>query len=76
MKEPEKWSAEFKNFIETCLQKDARKRPSSTELLQHPFIQKGLQKEGILKSLINECAPLLSVARAEKNKEKDQKEKR
>jgi len=34
-----RWSADFHNFIEKCLQKDPNARPSMTELLQHPFIR-------------------------------------
>jgi len=41
-------------------------RPTSTELLQHPFIQKGLKNEGALKDLLTETIPILSKAREEK----------
>ena len=33
-----KWSPEFNSFVEMCLQKDPRHRPSTVELLAHPFI--------------------------------------
>ena len=70
-KEPNRWTPEFVDFLSTCLQKDARKRPSSTDLLKHPFIVRGLQKEALLKDLVNECIPLLAEARlAKKDKEK------
>jgi serine/threonine protein kinase len=72
LKDQAKWSDQFNDFISICLQKDARKRPSSIELLQHPFIQKGLQKDYILKDLVNECIPLLSSARAQKKDKKDE----
>jgi len=32
------WSDNFKDFISKCLQHDSALRPSSSELLQHPFI--------------------------------------
>jgi len=66
LKEPTKWSPEFNSFLETCLQKDPSLRPTSTELLQHPFIQKGLKNEGALKDLLTETIPILSKAREEK----------
>jgi len=66
LKESSKWSSDCNGFLQTCLQKDARKRPTSTELLQHPFIQMGLKNENLLKDLVTESIPMLSKARAEK----------
>jgi len=40
LKEETKWSSEFKEFLAKCLEKDPEKRPSATEMLQHPFIKK------------------------------------
>jgi serine/threonine protein kinase len=34
LREPEKWSPEFKHFIKICLDKDPAKRPSAKELLE------------------------------------------
>jgi len=39
-KKPEKMSGEFRNFIEVCTRMDPEERPSSTELLRHPFLSK------------------------------------
>uniref|UniRef100_A0A8C5P367 non-specific serine/threonine protein kinase n=1 Tax=Jaculus jaculus TaxID=51337 RepID=A0A8C5P367_JACJA len=36
---PEKWCQEFNHFISQCLIKDFEKRPSVTQLLDHPFIK-------------------------------------
>ncbi|WWC67143.1 uncharacterized protein I206_101050 [Kwoniella pini CBS 10737] len=36
--EEEGWSANFKAFIESCLQKEPKDRATAKELLQHPFI--------------------------------------
>jgi serine/threonine protein kinase len=34
----EKYSPEFRSFIESCLKKNPKERPTALELLQHPFI--------------------------------------
>ena len=41
---PERWSKEFNHFIKSCLQRDPAKRPSSEQLLMHPFIRKACSK--------------------------------
>lgn len=74
LKEPQKWSEEFNDFIATCLQKDPAKRPSSGSLLSHPFIIKGLKKEreNVLKPLVEECLPIMKKFREEnQNKNKN-----
>ncbi|KAK8852510.1 hypothetical protein M9Y10_017495 [Tritrichomonas musculus] len=40
IKEPEKWSPAFLDFLDNCLQKDRYKRPTAEELLRHPFLKK------------------------------------
>jgi len=39
LKNGEKWSENFTNFLEKCLQRDPLLRPEAEELLQHPFLQ-------------------------------------
>jgi serine/threonine-protein kinase 10 len=36
--EPEKWSRDFSNFLELCLDKDPKKRATIDQLLVHPFL--------------------------------------
>lgn len=38
LKEPHKWTREFHTFLDACLQRDARCRPTAEQLLQHPFL--------------------------------------
>ncbi|KAG2381762.1 hypothetical protein C9374_006146 [Naegleria lovaniensis] len=40
LREPEKWSNTFKDFLACALAKNPQKRASADELLAHPFIQK------------------------------------
>ncbi|XP_021253123.1 STE20-like serine/threonine-protein kinase isoform X2 [Numida meleagris] len=36
--QPSKWSADFKDFLKKCLEKNVDSRWSATQLLQHPFV--------------------------------------
>ncbi|KAL3856081.1 hypothetical protein ACJMK2_015277 [Sinanodonta woodiana] len=49
LKNPEKWSATFKDFIAQCLIKDFEARPFSWDLLDHPFIKQVPQDTSHLK---------------------------
>lgn len=39
LKEPERWSSEFQDFIAKCLTKEVADRPEADELVAHPFLQ-------------------------------------
>ncbi|KAL6064146.1 STE/STE20/MST protein kinase, variant 3 [Balamuthia mandrillaris] len=54
LKEPSKWSPEFNKFIEDCLDKDPAKRPSSTELLEHPFVKSVASPKQVLRQMLTE----------------------
>ena len=42
---PDHLSEHCKDFIRKCLRRDPSQRPTSVELLQHPFIQNGISLE-------------------------------
>lgn len=74
LKEPQKWSEEFTHFLAKCLQKDPAHRLSAAELLEDPFIQKGMKYKHVLAELVEECLPALVKARAEKQNDSDAEE--
>lgn len=74
LKEPKKWSVDFKDFLDKCLKKNAKDRPSAVDLLQHPFILSGSSNQ-ILQSLINETVPLVLERKKKDMLEKKQEQK-
>jgi len=68
LKEPKKWSPEFLDFIEKCLQKEPSRRSPAKDLLMHPFILKGCSSQ-ILEPLVKKCLPVLIPRREEDLKE-------
>eukprot|EP01122_Echinamoeba_exundans_P006210 TRINITY_DN1706_c0_g1_i2.p1 TRINITY_DN1706_c0_g1~~TRINITY_DN1706_c0_g1_i2.p1 ORF type:complete len:625 (-),score=155.41 TRINITY_DN1706_c0_g1_i2:203-2077(-) len=55
LKEPERWSEVFRDFVNKCLEKDIEKRPTADEMLKHPFIQKADLPEANLLPVIDEA---------------------
>jgi len=51
-KSPSKYSSDFINFVNSCLELDPLKRPSATELLEHPFLANA-SDASIMASFIN-----------------------
>lgn len=51
------WSDHFRDFVAKCLVKDPGQRPTTTQLLSHPFIAKAPSTE-ILVDLIAKCKSL------------------
>ena len=51
LKDPNKFSNEFSDFISRCLVKNPEERPSATALLQHKFI-KSAKNVSVLKDLV------------------------
>jgi len=54
LKEPEKWTKEFRDFVGKALEKDPEKRPSAVEMLKHPWLKSACTGEELLK-LIQEA---------------------
>ncbi|KAH9523282.1 Serine/threonine-protein kinase TAO1 [Bulinus truncatus] len=42
------WTDEFHNFVDACLQKVSKERPSASQLLMHPFVRKTRRSDVIL----------------------------
>lgn len=54
----------FKDFIELCLQRDPKERPSAKELLRHPFIRKA-KKTSYLTELIERHTRYMATHKGE-----------
>lgn len=49
------WSKAFKSFIEYCLKKDPRERPSPRQMIQHPWVQGQMKKKVNMENFIRKC---------------------
>lgn len=47
LKEPEKWSTGFLEFLASCLCQDPASRPTAKQLLEHPFLKKACPKKSL-----------------------------
>lgn len=57
----EKFSEDFKDFVNKCLQKDVSLRPTASELLEHAFIKRA-KPVSYLTSLIDEVAQVYDAS--------------
>jgi serine/threonine protein kinase len=48
LKDQDKWSAEFKDFLAKCLAMDPEDRLTASEALRHPFLQRACPQEELL----------------------------
>jgi len=55
LKEQEKWSQPFQDFVAKCLNKEVEQRQSATEMLKHPFLKTASKPE--------EFAPVIDQAK-------------
>eukprot|EP01130_Rhizamoeba_saxonica_P010419 TRINITY_DN4265_c0_g2_i2.p1 TRINITY_DN4265_c0_g2~~TRINITY_DN4265_c0_g2_i2.p1 ORF type:complete len:366 (+),score=90.44 TRINITY_DN4265_c0_g2_i2:201-1298(+) len=62
LKDSNKWSPEFYNFVERCLVKDPTERPGTNRLLKHPFILRAetLNERELLAPLMRECEEIIA----------------
>ncbi|KAF4320781.1 hypothetical protein BBO99_00003585 [Phytophthora kernoviae] len=44
LREPKKYSPEFRDFLAVCLKKDPQERASAEDLLRHPFISRNVDR--------------------------------
>ncbi|XP_072257059.1 serine/threonine-protein kinase 10 [Pyxicephalus adspersus] len=51
---PSKWSPEFRDFLKRALDKNPETRPSTAQLLEHPFVNKGINHR-VLRDLVAEA---------------------
>jgi len=49
LKEPARWSPEFRDFVSQALEKNPEDRPSAAALLQHPFLKTACTYKELLK---------------------------
>jgi len=65
LKDEEKWSPEFIDFISKCLTRAPDQRPSAIQLLQHPFILKAeliTNPQEVLQSVLSRAAEKIKQA--------------
>mmetsp|Transcript_1334 Transcript_1334/g.1601 ORF Transcript_1334/g.1601 Transcript_1334/m.1601 type:complete len:359 (+) Transcript_1334:114-1190(+) len=51
LKDQEKWSPLFHDFLAACLQRDPKKRARAADLVEHPFLEKACSKEEFIEFL-------------------------
>ncbi|KAL6051330.1 germinal center kinase 1 isoform X1 [Balamuthia mandrillaris] len=55
MDQPEKWSSDFHDFINTCCIKDPKDRPTAAKLLEHPFCKKVTNPKEVMVELLKKA---------------------
>eukprot|EP00301_Raphidiophrys_heterophryoidea_P024008 c7662_g1_i2.p1 GENE.c7662_g1_i2~~c7662_g1_i2.p1 ORF type:complete len:486 (+),score=110.75 c7662_g1_i2:140-1597(+) len=64
LKDPSQWSEHFQDFISKCLQQDPALRPSSDDLLQHPFIATACSASAFAEIVVSVKKAQLAAQRA------------
>ncbi|GAA5874071.1 hypothetical protein JCM16303_002680 [Sporobolomyces ruberrimus] len=53
-----KYSKNFKEMVDSCLQKDPKKRPTAEKLLQHPFFKSAKKKSYLVSAILEDLPPV------------------
>jgi len=61
LEEPDKWSKEFNQFLADTLVKEPSARPSSVELLNHPFIKAVPDPHAVIVEMLKACGKYSAV---------------
>ncbi|XP_072517754.1 serine/threonine-protein kinase 10 [Salminus brasiliensis] len=75
--QPSKWSADFKDFLRTSLDKNPETRPSATQLLEHPFVKSVKSNRPLLELVAEAKAEVMEVmedSHEEADEEADEEE--
>lgn len=73
VKEPDKFSPEFSDFISRCLVKNPEERPSATELLQHKFLRLA-KSMNVLRDLVHYAMSLVEEEEQEGEEEEEKED--
>ncbi|KAN0025603.1 hypothetical protein ACTFIU_002042 [Dictyostelium citrinum] len=52
LKDQNKWSDDFKDFVKKCLDKDVENRPEAKVLLNHPFLKTACNSNGLVPAIM------------------------
>lgn len=67
--DPSKWSKEMNAFVSKCLTINPDKRPTASELLKEPFIEKYAKGPALLSELVDSCIKEIEEHRQKQNEE-------
>eukprot|EP01027_Heterolobosea_sp_BB2_P006096 GEZU01009247.1.p2 GENE.GEZU01009247.1~~GEZU01009247.1.p2 ORF type:complete len:124 (+),score=37.93 GEZU01009247.1:263-634(+) len=67
LRDPEKWSNTFKDFISSCLTKNPEKRATAKEMLNHPFIAKATTSTSFMVDIMRKRKMYATAAPATAN---------
>ena len=73
LKDPNKFSNEFSDFVSKCLTKSPDERPSATALLQHKAV-KSAKQVSIIRELVSYAMRLVEEEEEEEEEDDDESE--